>query len=47
MSIKKKGKDLDSFVEEYLKKSENMEPNQVYNIKDENNPYELQYYQLI
>ena len=46
MSYQTKRKDLDLFIKQYLKKSETMEPNQVYNIKDEKNPFKLQYYQL-
>ena len=47
MSYQTKRKDLDLFIKEYLEKSETMEPNQIYNIKDEKNPFKLQYYQLI
>ena len=47
MYIKKERRDLNSFVEEYIKKSENIDSNQLYNSKDEKDPYSLQYYQLI
>ena len=47
MSIKKDRKKVDSLFEELLKKSENLDPNQIYNTKDDEEPFLLQYYQLI
>ena len=38
---------VDKFVEEFLKKKGNLKINQIYNIQDEKNPFDLQYYQLI
>ena len=47
MSIKKERKKIDVLIEELVKKSENMDLNQIYNAKNDEDPYLLQYYQLI